>query len=97
MDFLVLPSVYEGLRGTVVEAQVAGLNCLVSDHVTKEVGITKAVTFMELNRPAKDWADFVVRNAEYTRESLYEESSKAGFDITTQIKRYQEIYKMEQK
>ncbi len=97
MDFLVFPSLYEGLPGTVVEAQVAGLNCLVSDHVTKEVGITKAVTFMELNRPAEDWADFVVKNAEYTRESLYEEVCKAGFDITTQLKRYQEIYKMEQK
>ena len=40
MDFFVFPSIFEGLPGSVIEAQASGLRCLVSDSVTDEVLIT---------------------------------------------------------
>lgn len=46
MDAFVLPSLYEGLPVTLVEAQTAGLPCLVSDVVTRTVNITGNVQYI---------------------------------------------------
>src|SRR5690606_14419248 len=34
MDVLLFPSLYEGLPGTVLEAQAAGLPCIISSNIT---------------------------------------------------------------
>lgn len=44
-DAFVLPSLFEGLPLTLVEAQCAGLRCLASDRVTREAALTPLVTF----------------------------------------------------
>ncbi len=43
MDVFAFPSRYEGLPGTVVEAQAAGLPCLISDRITTLVDATPLV------------------------------------------------------
>ncbi len=94
MDFLIFPSLYEGLPGTVVEAQVAGLPCLISTNITKEVGITDLVTFYSLKQSPEEWADYVLGHKVYERRDRYAEVKKAGFDIGIQIERYKEIYEV---
>ena len=94
MDVLVFPSLYEGLPGTVIEAQTAGLFCVVSDRVTREVEVTELAQFLSLDLSADEWADFVLIHADYERHSRYEEVAAAGFDIKTQEKRYFEIYEV---
>lgn len=49
MDVFVLPSMYEGLPVVCVEAQAAGLSCIVSKEVTREIKITKNVEFIEID------------------------------------------------
>jgi glycosyltransferase EpsF len=44
MDIFAFPSLWEGLPLTLVEAQYAGLPCVVSENVTKEVIITNYCT-----------------------------------------------------
>ncbi len=56
MDYFLFPSRYEGLPGTVVEAQAAGIQCLVSDSITPEVDITPLVSRMSIEEPAAMWA-----------------------------------------
>ena len=56
MDLFLLPSLYEGFPIVLVEAQTAGLRCLVSDTVPKEVNITGNVCFLPLELPPADWA-----------------------------------------
>ena len=36
MDLFLFPSLFEGLPVVLVEAQAAGLKCMVSDSITKE-------------------------------------------------------------
>lgn len=48
-DAFALPSFYEGLCVVGVEAQAAGLPCLFSDAVTREVGLSSAARFLPLD------------------------------------------------
>ena len=53
MDFFVFPSLFEGMPNTVIEAQTSGLQCIVSDSVTKECKITDKVKFKSLQNSAE--------------------------------------------
>ena len=52
-DCLWLPSFYEGLPNTIIEAQASGLPCLISSSITRECNIIDTVIFLSLN--ANDW------------------------------------------
>ena len=61
MDVFCLPSRFEGLPISVIEAQAAGLRCLVSDLVTEEVDITGLVEFLPLEEEC--WAEALAEAA----------------------------------
>lgn len=55
-DCFLFPSIYEGLGISLIEAQVSGLKCLISDVIPKEAIITDNVSIMSLNTNYKEWA-----------------------------------------
>lgn len=57
-DVFALPSLYEGLGIVAVEAQRAGLPCLLSDTITREVNVTGTVRFLPIEDPSV-WADAI--------------------------------------
>lgn len=59
MDVLALPSLYEGLPVVLIEAQAAGLNCIVSDKVDRRSALTDQVEFIPLN-DYKNWAKIII-------------------------------------
>ena len=91
-DFFILPSFYEGLPGVLIEAQAAGLKCLVSDTVTKEAQATDLVTYMSIEQPAKVWAKEILSQMNYVRRNTYQEVVESGFDVKTQAKAYRNFY-----
>ena len=93
MDFLVFPSLFEGLPGTIIEAQTSGLRCLLSDRITPEVKITKSAEFYSLDKTAKEWASYIVENCNYERMDSSEEIKKAGFDSKVQVENYKIVYR----
>ncbi len=57
MDVFIMPSLYEGLPITAIEAQAAGLPCFISkDVITTEVKITEGLRFISLSAPPQKWA-----------------------------------------
>ena len=56
MDVFVLPSLFEGLPMTGVEAQINGLPCIFSDAVTRETQISDNTKFLPIDK-TKLWVD----------------------------------------
>lgn len=56
MDVFVLPSLWEGLPFTLVEAQAAGLPCVISDVVSDESIVTDLIKKESLKQSAEIWA-----------------------------------------
>ncbi len=56
MDCLIMPSFYEGLPITLIEAQANGLSCVVSDAVSREVDVAGIVEFLPLE-DSQSWLD----------------------------------------
>lgn len=60
MDVMVMPSLYEGLPISAVEAQAAGVKLVLSTEVSKETVLSDNVQFKSLNDPPEEWAETIV-------------------------------------
>ena len=94
-DYFVFPSTFEGLPGSVAEAQAAGLHCLVSDRVTREVALTPLVSYRNIEEDSKLWAEEILQNAQEAlrREDMREAIAQKGFDVRRQAVQMAEFYR----
>ena len=93
MDVFAFPSLYEGLPVTMVEAQAAGLPCIISDKVPPECILTEGlVDVMPLSAGAEAWADAILEKRNTPRTDRRTEIAAHGFDITTEAVKLQEFY-----
>lgn len=88
MDVFVFPSLFEGLGIVLIEAQVSGLRCIVSDTVPKEAFQTELAVPMSLQATPAEW-----------KKVILDESVKGPwkgeierYDMNWEIKRLERLY-----
>lgn len=94
MDLFILPSLHEGLPYVVVEAQTAGLKCILSDRITPEVNATGNVVFLPLTESADNWRTTIIeslQNSLNDREKWGSYMNNTAFNIEVQAKSLEQI------
>lgn len=91
-DVFLLPSFSEGFPVVIVEALANGLKCFVSTEISSEIAYKDLVIFLELSKGSKFWAEFIIENACYVRESDIMEMKLKGFELEDSALKLQEFY-----
>lgn len=95
IDFLLLPSKHEGVPGVVIEAQAAGIPCVVSDVVTKEVDIGLGlIQYAGINNGPDCWVSAISSSKDRIYDGSIIEKSilKSGYDIQSVVEVLEGIY-----
>lgn len=82
MDCLVLPSLHEGLPVVIVEAQANGLQCFVSDTVTREVQLSELVEYLSISDGMIPWVNAVL-TCKRSHKDVSEKIKNSGFCVKT--------------
>lgn len=95
-DVLIMPSLYEGLPVTLVEAQAAGLSCVVSNNISMESDFgLNLVEFLSLEESKEIWVKKIIEASkkEKVDKNLINESIKnRGYAIEESVRLVSDIY-----
>ena len=97
MDILVFPSHREGLPRVIIEAQAAGLPCVVSSQVTEEVVVNDLlIKRVSLDKSAAQWAEIILTThnqpMKVDRAQALALMKNSHFNIENQIKILEQLY-----
>jgi glycosyltransferase involved in cell wall biosynthesis len=90
-DVFAFPSRFEGLPVTMIEAQAAGLPCVMSDRVTGECVVTDLVTSLPIDDP-KRWAEEILAKKHTPRTDRLADIQRSGYDITAAAEKLTRFY-----
>lgn len=97
IDIIVMPSIYEGLPVTLVEAQAASLPCLITDTITCEVDITELIHREKLENLPSVWSRdiaYILKNFNRRKvENIENKIKKKGYAIEATSKQMESLYK----
>ena len=89
-DLFLMPSLFEGLPVSLVEAQAAGLCCIVSDVITRQAD-TGLIEYVPLENGADFWADKISLLLDEPKKNADNEKLKL-FDIKHTVYQLEKIY-----
>ena len=89
-DIFAMPSIFEGLPVSVVEAQVSGLVCILSDKITKEVCVTDKVYYFNISDEEIWSKQFISLNADINLR-VYVDKELGIFDESKSVKKVENV------
>lgn len=91
IDVLVMPSLFEGLPFSLVEAQAAGVPCIVSDTVSLDSKLTDIIHFVPLDAGLEVWCQQILEYKNYQKVSKKDLLDEKGFSFESFSKKVNEI------
>lgn len=89
MDIFIFPSYFEGLGIVLIEAQAAGLKCLVSDIIPKEVKVNENIHYLSLEKKEK-WIETILKYSSLQdRDVNIEDFVRSGYEIKTMCENFE--------
>jgi glycosyltransferase involved in cell wall biosynthesis len=93
MDVFLFTSHYEGLPVVLIEAQAAGLPCIINDTIPAETKITELITVCELKKSPLYYAESVLKHFKNKKRiNTIEILKLKGYDVKDSSKWLQEFY-----
>lgn len=92
MDVFLFPSLYEGLPLSIIEAQAAGLPCVISDNVPPECIVTDLIEAASLDDALAKWEIVITSQKSVKRKDTYELIKKSGFDVKSNVLVLEKMY-----
>lgn len=93
MDVFVFPSLFEGLGIAIIEAQAAGLSCIISSGVPMECEKVKGLVHqLDLSCGVERWAEKVFELCNMQRRDTKAEIISSGFDIHDSATKLEQLY-----
>lgn len=94
-DVFFMPSILEGLPVVLVEAQAAGVPCIVSNNIPKEADLgLEIIKYLDLSESKNKWAKAII-NSIYNKKSFETRKNKiieSGYNLDDNIQFLSEIY-----
>lgn len=95
MDVFLLPSLFEGLPFTLVEAQANGLPCVISDVITENVHVLDTMVSVSLSESPEVWAENLLgckKKKRPDREFIQNRMTEKHFNINEEADRLKRFY-----
>ena len=92
MDIFVTASKAEGLPVSLIEAQAAGLECVISSAITKQANICGQVHYMDKEASSDEWAVNIFKLKLPERSSNYKKIYNSPFNIISVAHELQNFY-----
>lgn len=89
LDYVVFPSLYEGLSVALIEAQISEIKIFASDTIDKNTDISQNIYWLSLKDSAAKWAQCIL-NTDKTRNNKNIQAEK--YDIKVIAKKMQDLY-----
>lgn len=95
IDVFVMPSLFEGTPVSVIEAQAAGIPCIISNCVPDDCMITDRIKKIGLDKTNEHWVQQILNAAMMKKEDTSKKIVEAGYDIVTNAKELIRYYSEE--
>ena len=93
-DIFLMPSLYEGLPLSLVEAQTASIPCVISDKIEDGIIINDLVKQCSIEKASSldEWLKEIEDFKKNKKKNRLEEIKNAGFDINDSISKLEKFY-----